>query len=52
PPFSKKNYGQHAFSVAAPRLWNKLPFVICSSSNVNCFKTQLKTHLFKMAYDI
>ena len=28
PNFNMKTYGQRAFSVAAPRLWNKLPFEI------------------------
>ena len=46
------SYGQQAFSVAAPRLWNKLPFEIRACSDVNLFKSKLKTFLFKKVYDI
>ena len=52
PNFNMKTYGQRAFSVAAPRLWNKLPFEIRACSDVNLFKSKLKTFLFKKAYDI
>jgi len=34
------------FSVAAPRLWNKLPLTIKSADTLNSFKSQLKTLLF------
>ena len=47
-----KTYGHRAFSVTAARLWNKLPFEICACSDVNLFKSKLKTLLFKKAYDI
>lgn len=50
PAFNMKTYGQHAFSTAAPRLWNKLPLDIRASSNVETFKLKLKTFLFKKAY--
>ena len=52
PNFNMKTYGQQAFSVAAPRLWNKLPFEIRACSDVNLFKSKLKTFLFKKVYDI
>ena len=45
--FNIKTYGQRAFSVAAPRLWNKLPFEIRACSDVNLFKSKLKTFLSK-----
>ena len=35
-----------------PRLWNKLPFEIGASCDVNLFKSKLKTFLFKKVYDI
>ena len=47
-----KTYGQQAFSVAAARLWNKLPYEIRACSDVNLFKSKLKTFLFEKAYDI
>ena len=52
PNFNIKTYGQWAFSVAAPRLWNKLPFEIRACSDVNLFKSKLKTCLCKKVYDI
>ena len=39
--------GDRAFSVSAPRLWNKLPASLRSCPNIDSFKRQLKTHLFK-----
>jgi len=42
------NYGERAFSIAAPTEWNNLPEAVRSASSLQCFKTTLKTHLFKM----
>ena len=39
-----------AFSLAAPKLWNSLPYDIRSISSTPIFKSRLKTHLFNMAY--
>ena len=47
---SRTSYGDRAFSVAAPKLWNSLPDSIKQSSTLNCFRKNLKTHLFKQAY--
>ncbi len=44
------NYGDRAFSNAAPRVWNALPTQIRLSSSVNIFKCKVKTFLFKQAY--
>ena len=52
PKTRTKGYGDRAFSVSAPRLWNALPMDIRSSRTLRKFRTQLKTHLFKMAYEI
>jgi hypothetical protein len=41
-------YGDRAFSVAAPKLWNDLPERIRTAGSVANFKTMLKTHLFNM----
>ena len=43
----QKLYGEGAFAVAAPTLWNKLPSAIKNSESVAAFKTGLKTFLFK-----
>ena len=45
-----KTYGDRAFSVAAPKLWNRLPVQIKSSKTLASFKRQLKTQLFQVAY--
>ena len=41
------SYGDRAFSVAAPKLWNELPPEIRDAPTLPLFKTMLKTHLFK-----
>ena len=46
PNFNMKTYGQRAFSVAAPQLWNKLPFEIRACSDINLVKSKLKTFFF------
>ena len=45
-----KRHGDRAFCVAAPLLWNELPFNIRSCNNFNAFKRFLKTHLFELAF--
>ena len=42
-----KTYGDRAFSVAGPRQWNELPLDIRTISDVNAFKRNLKTYLFR-----
>ena len=41
-----KTYGDKAFSVCAPRLWNNLPLNMQKSSSIGIFKQSLKTYLF------
>jgi len=54
PTLNLKTYGERAFSVAAPRLWNKLPLQIRLSSSEAVFKLKanLKTYLFKRTFDL
>ena len=40
-----------AFSSTGPRLWNMLPNDIKTSSNLDVFKTRLKSFLFSLSYD-
>ena len=47
-----RNYGDRAFCVAAPKLWNNLRLNIRECGSVNRFKRLLKTHLFKRAFNI
>ena len=50
PKFRLSSCGSRAFVYAAPRLWNSLPLDIRCASSLNCFKSLLKTHLFKIAF--
>ena len=45
-PRTVTRYGDRAFSVIAPILWNKLPAHIHNSHSLDQFKTLLKMHLF------
>ena len=44
-------FGDRAFSVAGPSVWNCLPSDIKDSGPLYLFKNKLKTHLFHMAYN-
>ena len=46
-PRTRTRYGDRAFSVCAPLLWNNLPSHIQNSPTAASFKSQLKTYLFK-----
>ena len=46
-PRTRTGYGDRAFSVAGPRLWNSLPDSVKSASSLGTFKQRLKTHLFR-----
>lgn len=43
-------YGDRAFSVYAPKVWNLLPLPIRQSDTITSFKSRLKTHFFKLKY--
>ena len=45
-----KSYGDCAFSVAAPTLWNKLLADGRKASSLENFKSVLKTNLFKVTF--
>ena len=47
---SNHAFGDRAFSVCVPQLWNTLPQVIKASDNVDSFKKRLKTNLFIEAF--
>ena len=47
----RKSYGDRAFAVAAPRLWNALPIRMRQPGfSLAAFKKCLKTYLFKNAF--
>ena len=45
-PRTYTRYGDRAFSVAAPKLWNGLPINIRNATSIECFKSNLKRFLF------
>ena len=51
-PKSTRSWGDRAFSVAAPRIWNSLPNFIRCCSSIESFKSLLKKHFFELAYEL
>ena len=47
---SSTKFGDRAFSISAPRLWNALPQHLKDSTSCQAFKKCLKTHLFRLAH--
>ena len=51
-PRSKSvRYGDRSFAVAAPTLWNSIPQHLRMCESTDHFKSLLKTHLIKVAFD-
>lgn len=51
PPKPILSRTEAAFTYSAPRIWNSLPYNIRSSSELSAFKSELKTYLFREAFD-
>jgi hypothetical protein len=49
-PRSNLKYGERAFRVAGPSVWNGLPKSLRHITSLIVFKKELKTHLFRQAY--
>ena len=49
-PMPRKEYGDRAFYIYAPNLWNRLPAYLKTVNEHGLFKSQLKTFLFKRYY--
>ena len=49
---AQRKYGERAFCVCGPKLWNSLPLSVRGSKTIASFKTVLKTYLFKLAYNM
>ena len=45
-----KRYGDRRFDTAAPALWNILPNSLRNENSFDTFKKELKTYLFKIAF--
>lgn len=53
PRTKTKTYGPRSFCISGPSSWNSLPSQLKDSTiQYNSFKTQLKTHLFKISYNL
>ena len=52
PKSKTTTYGDRSFACAFPKLWNQLPQHIKLSETLKSFKSRLKTHLFKIAFDV
>ena len=50
-PRTKTVIGARAFRSAAPSVWNKLPVDIRNSTSLLTFRSRLKTHFFRLAFD-
>jgi len=51
PSVNTVRYGERRFTFCAPKLWNSLPNFIRECDEVESFKRNIKTFLFKEAYD-
>ena len=51
PKTRTKTFGDRAFAAAAPKLWNSLPIKLRFIDELSAFKTEIKTLLFKSAYN-
>lgn len=49
-PKTNMKYGQRAFSVVAPILWNATPTHVKDTQSYDVFRNRLKTHLFSVAF--
>ena len=51
PPKLNFSRSEAAFSISGPMIWNSLPFEVRSLSNIDAFKTALKTLYFDKAFN-
>ncbi len=47
-----KQWGDHAFTMAAPSLWNIFPPDLCAVNDLALFTSKLQTYLLRMAFNI
>ena len=47
-----KTWGDRTFQFASATEWNKMPVAIRNCQTLIMFKSRLKTHLFKLAFNI
>ena len=51
-PALRRKIGERTFSYSGPASWNSLPSDITSIMDTPTFRACLKTHLFRLAYDL
>ena len=49
---TQNTYGDRAFENCGPYLWEKVPNYIKNAKSIQMFKKLLKTHFFKLAYNV
>ena len=52
PRWNTATYGQRGFDYSGPTVWNALPVSIRKKHSLYSFRKDLKTHLFRKAYDV
>jgi hypothetical protein len=52
PPSKTAKFGERSMSQGNPLLWNSLPDAVTKSSSAETFANNLKTHLFKISYNL
>ena len=52
PKVHTKKFGEQTFSFAAPTLYNGLPVKLRQSPSLDSFKSNLKTHMFALTYNL
>jgi len=50
-PFCRTTFAKRAFRCSAPSVWNSLPATVSNSDSLSVFKSRLKTHLFRQAFN-
>ena len=50
PRYRTKTYGPRSFRIAGPTRWNALPTQLKQDMSLPQFKSELKTHLFRISY--
>ena len=52
-PFTRRStFADRSFACMAPKLWNTLPYTIRSAINIENFKSNLKTYIFKKTFKV
>ena len=50
-PRTRTKFGDGAFSVAGPVVWNSLPAVVRHADSLHSFKRRLKSHFFSLCFN-